>query len=464
VCKTTSVTLSPVISGAPVQATSQKRLPQGSDDKSNDFYSYLRSSAQDDSEEAPNSGVRERIAKTEKGEKQTKKKADAEQAIIAPAPPLSITALLGLPTTQKNDVAETGEAKNGEGQVVLALADASSDQQSTANAGAVLLMTGPKADKSQSQKDLSDGANEKVDPAALLSVIAPQQYLDVTSSKESGNLDSANPTSAAAVSKTNGSDVELLTAGTSPVETTSAPVPGNLAFALRLSEGYLDSKIQEHSPEAPPAESIGGAVQVGNTDLATTAQAAADSQLKEQSHQHDGESGATLYEVSQVHAPSTADTPQPVSEQPAHTAAADLQVRQEIANPEPVRNVHMQVIGDNNSRVDVRLMDRGGELHVSVKSGDVNLAQNLQDHMPELTSRLEQQQFQTEVWIPKLADNGKSEMSGTRDFSSNPNNNSHTSDHSDQQGKRQQQYKPDWVDVLENSTRGTGKIDQTWLQ
>src|SRR4051794_15382942 len=117
-CKTTSVTLSPVISGAPVQATSRNRPSQGSDDKSKDFYSYLRSSAHDHIEEAPDSSVRERTAKTDKSEKQTKKKADADPAIAAPtptqpqtnqpAPPLSITALLGLPTAQKNDVTETG--------------------------------------------------------------------------------------------------------------------------------------------------------------------------------------------------------------------------------------------------------------------------------------------------------------------------------------------------------------------
>ena len=123
----------------------------------------------------------------------------------------------------------------------------------------------------------------------------------------------------------------------------------------------------------------------------------------------------------------------------------------------------MQVVGDNNNRVDVRLTDRGGELHVSVKSADVNLAQNLQDHMPELTSRLEQQKFQTEVWMPRLGDNAKSEMSGSRDFSSGGNSDPNSSNSSDQQGKRQQ-YKPDWVDVLENSTQGARKSDQTWRQ
>ena len=472
-CKTTSVTVSPVIPETPAPAPTRNRPFGSSDDQSKDFLSYLRSSADDGDEGTPNGSVRERTAKTDKNEKQTGKKTDTDgtaNTIATPvlpqagqsAPPLSITALLGLSTPQKTDVAETGKTTDSDGKAVLSLSDISADQQSTAGNDATIpapLTPGFKADKVQSpQKDRSDSAKTRVDPPVPLNAVAPQQILDVASSNENSKPDAVNSISAAAGNEASGSNVEVLTAGAPPSEAASVPESDNLAFALRLSEGPPDSKVQQQSQQAQTVEPTSGVIQAGNANLATIVQATAGSQLKEQSQQHDSNAGTAFYEAPQTHSQNTADAPQSPSEQPVSTKAAELQAKQEAATSEPVRNVHMQVIGDNNSRVDVRLIDRGGELHVSVKSGDINLAQNLQDHMPELTSRLEQQRFQTEVWVPKLADNSKTEMSGARDFSSSGNNSSNSGNRSDQQGKRQQ-YQPDWVDVLENSTQGTGKIN-----
>lgn len=475
------MTVSPVIPAAPAQATARSRPSQGSDEQSKDFLSYLCSSTQHDSKESPNGSVSEHTAKPNKDEKQADKKTDVDQGtntITVPVPPLNeppaaplaITALLGLPTIPKNDTTETGKTADSNGKAVLS-PSIGTDQQWTAGYSAASLATQsnalgsnpvnftkprPKLDKPQSNDAMAH-------PAGIASAIS-LPFLNVPPPNDNRKVDSPNSTSEVTGIAAGKSNVELLTAGAKPSESAPTTTPGNLAFALRLSEGPQDSKLQQRPPQAPATEPIASAVQVGSADPATAVQAAVGPQLKEQSQQHDGNTGTAFYEVPQLHPQNASDAPQPSGEQEVHATAANLPAHQEITNSEPVRNVHMQVVGDNNSRVDVRLTDRGGELHISVKSGDTNLAQNLQDHMPELTSRLEQQHFQTEVWIPKLADSGKAETSGARDFSSSGDNNSNSSSNSDQQGKRQQQYQPDWVDVLENSTQGTGKTNPTWLQ
>jgi hypothetical protein len=109
----------------------------------------------------------------------------------------------------------------------------------------------------------------------------------------------------------------------------------------------------------------------------------------------------------------------------------------------------MQLVSDDNRRVDVRLIDRGGELHVSVKSADTALAQNLQDHLPDLTARLEKQHMETEVWVPKAAEPSKADSGNANGSLSDPNAKFHSGN---SEGRREgrQQAKPDWVDALEN--------------
>ncbi len=438
----------------------QHNSSQSSDDQSTGFYSHLRSSTQDDGGNT-NSGARESAVKTHKNEKQSDKadadgKVDANATVVPPqttqpAPASPLLALLGLPNMQKADADETGKTSEDEGKAALSVTNAQG-----------------KLDVLQSSKDRGKSADPAVGNFPLLSGV-PSPLSDISNLKTNSGVGSVNAPTDAVVDGASGNNmIEVAAAEGSSNKAATTLASSNVAFALRVSEGELNSKAQEAPQPANSADVTGGVALsrlTNEANLAAAVQAAAGSQLKEQSQQHDdGSKAASLYEVPQAQPRNATDTSQATGEQPVHTAATALGAEQETSNSEPVRNVHMQVVGDNNSRVDVRLMDRGGELHVSVKSGDTDLARNLQDHMPELTSRLEQQRFQTEVWMPKAADNAKPEMAGARDFSSSGNNGSNDSNSSDRQRKGQQQYKPDWVDVLENSTRGTGKSNQTWQQ
>ncbi len=123
------------------------------------------------------------------------------------------------------------------------------------------------------------------------------------------------------------------------------------------------------------------------------------------------------------------------------------------ANTDPVRNVLLQLKADDNRRVDVRLVERGGELHVSVKSADPVLTQHLQDHMPELTSRLDEERLNHAVWMPRLAETNRSESRSNSSNSFTSGNSGGGSSENGDAGRRQNgngHSRPDWVDLLEN--------------
>ena len=113
-----------------------------------------------------------------------------------------------------------------------------------------------------------------------------------------------------------------------------------------------------------------------------------------------------------------------------------------------MRNVQVQLAADNNQRVNLKVMDIGGELRVSVRTSDPALAQTLQDRMPELTGRLEQQHYRTEVWTPRVerADESSSSQSGA---SSSQSDNSGREQQGSGQRQNQQRNRPEWFDELE---------------
>jgi preprotein translocase subunit SecD len=70
---------------------------------------------------------------------------------------------------------------------------------------------------------------------------------------------------------------------------------------------------------------------------------------------------------------------------------------------ETVRSVRLQLSGENDERVDMRLVDQGGSLALSVRSSDSTLTRALQDRLPELNDRLAEQHYQSEVYLPQAA-------------------------------------------------------------
>jgi hypothetical protein len=85
--------------------------------------------------------------------------------------------------------------------------------------------------------------------------------------------------------------------------------------------------------------------------------------------------------------PAPAATPPTASpDEPAHAAAA--------------HDIKLQVAGDGEQRVEVRISERGGDVFVAVRTPDSRLSGDLRQNLPALATRLEQSGFHATTWQP----------------------------------------------------------------
>jgi hypothetical protein len=85
------------------------------------------------------------------------------------------------------------------------------------------------------------------------------------------------------------------------------------------------------------------------------------------------------------------------------------------AAAQPMRSVRVQLAGEGDQRVDMRLVEYAGGLSVSVRTSDNSLTRGLQDHLPELGARLAAEHYQSQAWLPSVseASAGKSAASSS---------------------------------------------------
>jgi hypothetical protein len=65
-----------------------------------------------------------------------------------------------------------------------------------------------------------------------------------------------------------------------------------------------------------------------------------------------------------------------------------------------VRDIKLEVAGQGDQRVEVRISERAGDMHVAVRTPDSGLAGDLRNDLPSLASKLEQSGFRAETWHP----------------------------------------------------------------
>jgi hypothetical protein len=94
--------------------------------------------------------------------------------------------------------------------------------------------------------------------------------------------------------------------------------------------------------------------------------------------------------------PSPQGAPENGSETPAAKAAP--QTDPGVKSP-PLHDIQLRVDGADG-RVNVRLVERAGEVRVDVRTSDSELSGQLRADLPSLTSKIEQAGFQAETWHP----------------------------------------------------------------
>ncbi len=245
----------------------------------------------------------------------------------------------------------------------------------------------------------------------------------------------------------------------------SSPMPaapsGELALAMRITT--TDKGTSNPAP-AVSSESEKATSEVPSSAEHTTIAVPAvppAPQQKQESGQHSAGGGETGDSGTQLtpNGPSAAS-----SKETAAPAASDFETEFNKFHSEPVKSAHVQISGENNASVDIRLVERGGALSVSVRSNDSMLAKTLTDHTSELTSRLSLDHYKAEMWTPSSSKNSSNERQGA----SYSGGSSSQGGSGNQQGKRQnsqQNQDPEWVQEFENLP-GTfqKRIDYTWPQ
>ncbi|MGA3015526.1 MAG: hypothetical protein ABSF62_00305 [Bryobacteraceae bacterium] len=202
---------------------------------------------------------------------------------------------------------------------------------------------------------------------------------------------------------------------------TSAARPMVVAFTARL-------RPVEAEPEAPsgePANGVGETVEAA--PVSDTAAAAGETALGGQENSHDASAASTRQpdivrepvrkpEVSAAAAPEPAvtarptDTPQPLAASDAKpresapatppAAASEPAAAPEAPKPAAAHDIKLEVAGQGNQRVEVRVSERAGDMHVEVRTPDTGLAGDLREDLPALATKLEQTGFRAETWHP----------------------------------------------------------------
>ena len=118
----------------------------------------------------------------------------------------------------------------------------------------------------------------------------------------------------------------------------------------------------------------------------------------------------------------------------ASAPAATEVVRTTDLPPTPVsrppQSIDLKVAGADNSQVDVRVSQRAGDVQVTVRTPDGDLAQSLRQHLPELSDRLAQTGVNSEIWHP-----------GTSQVSTDTTSNQESWNSDQSQAQQQQQQR-----------------------
>jgi hypothetical protein len=134
---------------------------------------------------------------------------------------------------------------------------------------------------------------------------------------------------------------------------------------------------------------------------------------------------------------------EPVTEPPAAPASSN-------------RDFTVRIPDATDRGTNVRFVERGSEVHVSVRTGDEELAQMLRGGLSDLTGRLQHGGLQAEVWRPG-ADPSQSDpqnQSDSQNQAGDPNGSAGRRNQSGAQRDGQDQpseNKPRWVEELETS-------------
>ena len=134
----------------------------------------------------------------------------------------------------------------------------------------------------------------------------------------------------------------------------------------------------------------------------------------------------------------------------------------ETAATGPAQNISVRLSTDQSPAVEVRVMDRGGEVHVAVHSPDAATSESVRAGLPDLVAKLGQRGYEAEIWHPPA---GSSSSSTNTQRESGGAFGRGEQQQPDGQQPRQQprQQQPAWVEEMQkNMNHTTERSPFTW--
>ena len=249
-------------------------------------------------------------------------------------------------------------------------------------------------------------------------------------------------------------------------DTAAAPTAGALAFAARLTPTpEWQPPVPESTRPADPMPTSQTAPQLGTP--ATAKQIVIGMDLSADGHSGDGGSQPDKEKTIDRFARPDTLLPQmhvTVAEQTAVSAnnqastnpmSPAAHMEQVIDPPSPAPNTNHDItvrIPDSSDQgTAVRFVERAGEIHVSVRTGDVEMAQSLRGGLNDLVNHLEDGGIRTQVWQPG-ADASTSQNDSHHPFADpDGSQGRQNSSGSNSEQESRQHNKPRWVEELESS-------------
>jgi flagellar hook-length control protein FliK len=121
------------------------------------------------------------------------------------------------------------------------------------------------------------------------------------------------------------------------------------------------------------------------------------------------------------------------------------------------QSIDLKVAGADNSEVDVRVSQRAGDVQVTVRTPDGELAQSLRHHLPELSDRLAQEGIQGDFWHPTTAQTANSGSdtpdSWNRDQSQSQQQQQQHAGNQSNRRQQQESGRPGWLNELNTAEK-----------
>jgi hypothetical protein len=269
---------------------------------------------------------------------------------------------------------------------------------------------------------------------------------------------------------TSAPEAEMATSPAPPqVEDKSTVSPQDaMAFAARLT---LDSGISQTSTDTSRTvdpqsrvQTLPAASQLSAKQVAVAVEVASDGQTSEGGDQAAKEKATQLLAKPDALLPPTPATGSDHSLTPATVASNATTVSplsamaqmDKVLTPPPAaasshHDITVRIPDATDQGTAVRFVERGGEVHVSVRTGDTEMAQTLRGGLNDLVNRLEDGGIRSELWQP--GGDASSSHGDPRNPFTNPDGSHgrHSSSGSNSEQESNQQNKPRWVEELEGS-------------